>query len=285
MTERELEHVLRDLGAHLDWPPTPPLAEAVGARLRAAPAAGRRRARRWLPVGRSDLAGLPWTPGRRLAVAALAVVVLAAVILVASPAGRDAVAGLLGFRKVKIKVGGPAPSTVAPSATSATPGRAAGLGLGERTTLVQAAAKVGFRVLVPTAAGLGRPDEVYVGEPPPGGQVSLVYAARPGLPANPPTPVGLLVSEFRGATPDPGFFEKVTREGGRVEQVGVGGARGYWLTGRAHFFLYVDAMGRIDLERVRLAGNTLVWQHGDLIVRIEGAATKEQALRIAESMR
>jgi hypothetical protein len=38
-----------------------------------------------------------------------------------------------------------------------------------------------------------------------------------------------------------------------------------------------------SIHEQRLAGNTLVWQDGDEIVRVEGAAlTLEQALAIAE---
>jgi hypothetical protein len=34
-----------------------------------------------------------------------------------------------------------------------------------------------------------------------------------------------------------------------------------------------------------LAGNTLVWQAGEQTLRLEGQLPKEEALRIAESMR
>ena len=274
MSQRELdlERALADLAASLAFPPTPDLAAAVTARLEQAPArppAPARRARRpgWL-------AG--W---RRLAVAGLAAVLLAAAVLVASPGTREAVARRLGLRGIGIQLGGPPPPTV-----TTTPGTRLELGLGDRVTLEEARRRVAFPVLVPTAAGLGRPDAVFVNEAvPAGGRVDLVYRARPGLPASPFTDVGLLVTEFQGR-PTPEFLKKVTRLG-VVEEVTVGGQPGYWFSGEPHFFTYVDDAGVFREEQTRLAGNTLIWQRGDLTLRLEGELPKEEAIRIAESMR
>src|SRR4029450_5461918 len=93
----ELEQALADLAAALEFPPTPDLAAAVGARLDEAPA----RARPWLS-GRSG-----W---RRLAVAGLVAVLLAAAVLVASPGTREAVARRLGLRGVGGELGGARPA-------------------------------------------------------------------------------------------------------------------------------------------------------------------------------
>jgi hypothetical protein len=125
---------------------------------------------------------------------------------------------------------------------------------------------------------------VYVNEAvPSGGRVDLVYRARPGLPASPFTDVGLLITEFQGQ-PTPEFLKKVTTMG-VVEQVTVGGEPGYWFSGEPHFFTYQDAAGTLREEQTRLAGNTLIWQRGDLTLRLEGELPKEEAIRIAESMR
>jgi hypothetical protein len=72
---------------------------------------------------------------------------------------------------------------------------------------------------------------------------------------------------------------------GVVEEVTVGGEPGYWFSGEPHFFTYIDADGQFREERTRLAGNTLIWQRGDLTLRLEGQLPKEEAVRIAESMR
>jgi hypothetical protein len=273
--ELDLERALADLAASLEFPPTPDLATAVMARLDEAPAAPAPPspaawARRWL----AGLAG--W---RRLAAAGLAVVLLAAAVLVASPGTREAVARRLGLRGIGVELGGPPPPTV-----TTTPGGRLELGLGDRVTLEEARRRVAWPVLVPAAAGLGRPDAVYVNEAvPSGGRVDLVYRARPGLPPSPFTDVGLLVTEFQGQ-PTPEFLKKVTAMG-VVEQVTVGGEPGYWFSGEPHFFTYRDAAGTLREEQTRLAGNTLIWQRGDLTLRLEGELPKEEAIRIAESMR
>jgi hypothetical protein len=276
MSQRELdlERALADLAAALEFPPTPDLAAAVTARLGEAPAAAppgpAARARRWL----AGLAG--W---RRLAAAGLAVLLLAAAVLVASPGTREAVARRLGLRGIGVELGGPPPPTV-----TTTPGGRLELGLGDRVTLEEARRRVDWPVLVPAAAGLGPPDAVYVDEVvPSGGRVDLVYRARPGLPPSPFTDVGLLITEFQGQ-PTPEFLKKVTAMG-VVEQVTVGGEPGYWFTGEPHFFTYQDAAGTLREEQTRLAGNTLIWQRGDLTLRLEGELPKQEAIRIAESMR
>jgi hypothetical protein len=255
MSQRELdlERALADLAASLEFPPTPDLAAAVTARLEQAPAPTPARRRRW-PAG---LVG--W---RRLAVAGT----------------REAVARRLGLRGIGVQIGGPPP----PTATT-TPGARLDLGLGPQTTLEEARRRVDFPVLVPTAPGFSQPDAVFVNQAvPPGGRVDLVYLARPGLPASSFTDAGLLITQFRGQwTPE--FLKKVA-VAGLVEEVTVGGEPGYWFSGEPHFFTYVDAAGQFREERTRLAGNTLIWQHGDLTLRLEGQLPKEEAIRIAESM-
>jgi hypothetical protein len=270
--ELDLEEALADLAAALEFPPTPDLAAAVGARLEGAPArapapARRPRRPRW-PAG--------W---RRLAAAGLAAVLLAAAVLVVSPGTREAVARRLGLRGVSVELGGPPPPTV-----TTTPGGRLELGLGDRVTLEEARRRVGFPVLVPGAPGFRRPDAVFVNQAvPTGGRVDLVYRARPGLPASPFTDAGLLVTEFRGQ-PTPEFLKKVTGMG-LVEAVTVGGEPGYWFSGEPHFFTYQDAAGLLREEQTRLAGNTLIWQRGELTLRLEGEIPKDEAIRIAESMR
>ena len=268
----EIETALADLGPNVNFPPTPDLAAAVTVRLHQgparAPARARRRRRPVRPAG--------W---RRLAVAGLAAVLLAAAVLVASPGTREAVARRLGLRGIGVELGGPPP----PTATSR-PGARLDLGLGERVTLEEARRRAGFPVLVPGAAGFGQPDAVFVDRSvPAGGRVDLVYRARPGLPASSFTDAGLLITEFRGQ-PAPDFLKKVI-VAGVVQEVAVGGRPGYFFSGEPHFFSYRDAAGRFREERTRLAGNTLIWQRGELTLRLEGELPLEEAVRVAESMR
>ena len=277
MSQRELdlERALSDLGASLEFPPTPDLAAAVTARLGEAPATA--------PAGqrlRGWLGGLLRLPGwRRLAVAGMVAAVLAAAVLVASPGTRQAVARRLGLRGVEVRIGEPPPPTA-----STRPSDRLELGLGERVTLEQARRRVAFPVLVPGAGALQRPSAVFVDQTvPEGGRVDLVYRAQPGLPASRFTDVGLLITQFRGQ-PTPEFIKKVTGMG-LVEEVTVGGEPGYWFSGEPHFFTYRDAGGNLREEQTRLAGNTLIWQRGELTLRLEGEVSREEALRIAESMR
>jgi hypothetical protein len=299
MTELDLERALADLGAHLEQPSTPPLAEAVMARIAEHPAPATPPARlpgtplpgARLPWARLPWARLPWArlprarlprarlPRRgwqRVAVVALAVLVIATGIVVATPSAREAVARRLGLLGVEIHLGGPAPTS-----STLRPGAGANLGLGRHVTLRQARAAVSFPLLVPTTPGFEQPDAVYLSNDVPGGRVDLVYLPRPGLRASPFSGVGLLITEFQ-ATP---FTEKFAKSATQVEQVTVGKELGYWLSGEPHGFVYEDRNGDIREETARLAGSTLVWTHGGLTLRLEGQVSKQQALRLANSMR
>jgi hypothetical protein len=253
------------------------------ARIAEGPAADARRAR--VPGGPR----VPWLPRvplprrgwRRIAVAALALLVLAAGIVVATPGAREAVARRLGILGIEIHQGGPAPTVTAPTGTTAGRGATGTLGLGRRVSLEQARAGVSFRLLVPSQPGFERPDAVYLSDEVPGGRVDLVYLPRPGLPASPFTNAGLLITEFQ-ATPLVGKFVKA---GTRIEEVVVSGEQGYWLGGEPHEFAYQDRNGVLREETARLAGSTLIWTHGPVTLRLEGQVSKQQALRIAGSMR
>lgn len=310
-TDREIERALRELRARLDYPPTPDLATTVRARLQAQP---RRSRSVWAPL-------VTTTPPRRLALAALAIVLLAGALLLLSPATRSAVADRLGVRGIPIvyltptlttptltpapsatptptaviTTSGGSPATSASSAASptrppATPPTATPESLGERfglgrpVTLTEARAAAQYTVLAPTLPELGQPDEVYFSPLPSGGQVSCVYYPRPGLPVTSATGVGMLLTQFQGAV-EPEFFGKGIGPETRLEQVTVNGGRGFWLEGKPHFFIYRDANGRTTSETIRLAGNTLIWEQNGVTFRLEAALSKDEALRVAASLR
>ena len=154
------------------------------------------------------------------------------------------------------------------------------LTLGSRTTLAKARQRMA--VAVPTAPGFGRPDEVWfagVG----GGQVSLVYRARPGLPRAAPTDVGLLIQEFIGDG-SPVIHKHLTTSTG-VRPVTIGTEEGVFLSGNEHFLFYVDPTGAQQIERGRLVGQALIFRRGPQTIRIEGSLPLEPMLAIAKSLR
>jgi hypothetical protein len=132
-------------------------------------------------------------------------------------------------------------------------------------------------------ASLGDPNGVYVAVhlPPPGGELSLTYAPRPGLPQSRYTGVGLLLNEIDG-TFAPGFFGKLAPRGVRIQRLRVDGHEAIWVRG-LHEFFYKDYSYR--QARTRLAANTLLVQHGPVMVRIEGKFGLVTAKAIARSLR
>jgi hypothetical protein len=269
--DADLERALRDLSAHVEFPPTPDLALAVRRRLAVAPAP--RSPRRWFA----------FEPGwqRALAVAVVAFLVLVGAALAISPAARQAVAERIGLRGVTIEYVPEAPTpgpTSTPGPTPPPPGAA--LGLGTPTTLAEARAAAVFPLLV--SADLGEPDAVYLRD---ANQVSLAYRPREGvLPPTSATGVGLLLTQFR-ATLDASLFGKGVPPGARLEEVQVNGTRGYFISGAPHVFFYRDSRNQVQDERSRLAGNTLLWQANGVTYRIESALDRDSAIRIAESLR
>jgi hypothetical protein len=277
-TDAELEQALRDLGARLAYPPTPPLARAVGARLARRP--------------RPPRLGWPgWLTRRRLAVALLLLALLTGAVLALTPGALTAVAERLGLRGVTIEfvpaVPAPAPSpTPAPAPLPTAPARPAGerLRLGRAVTLAEARRLAPYPVAVPALPELGEPDEVYVDDTAAGRPVALVYRARPGLPPAAETGVAALLIQLQ-AELDPRFFGKGLGPGTRLEELELNGTRAYWLEGQAHAVFVRDAGGQIRDETVRLAGNVLLWQQGAVTLRLEGAPSKAAALRIAAATR
>ncbi len=153
--------------------------------------------------------------------------------------------------------------------------------LGERVTLETARTLV-RPLLLSSDPLFATPDEVYLRREG-NGQASFVYAARPGLRAG-PTGHGALVTQFRGAL-DVSLIGKGVGPGTKVENVRVGDGPGIWVEGEAHFFFYRDGAGNILQETLRLAGNTLLWQRGDTLLRLEAQVDRRRALEIGATFR
>lgn len=148
------------------------------------------------------------------------------------------------------------------------------LDLGDRVTVPEAEQRVGYDIVVPTAE-TGQPDEIYVDDR--GGleQVALVYLDD--------SAVDLLITQFR-ATSELTPAVKEIGPGTRVEPVAVSGDTGFWIEGNGHVLRYRAPGGVAIEDRTRLVGDVLVWQRGELTVRIEGASSQDEAIAIAESM-
>jgi len=216
--------------------------------------------------------------GRPLAIAAAALLIVATA-LAAYPPSRDAIARWVNLHTIIQRV--PNPPTPSPLPSGSTGER---LHLGSPTTLEAAQQKVSWKIADPAA--LGRPDEVYMKEPPLGpsqNEVTLVYKSRPDIPASSFTGVSVLVMEARGKFNEI-FFQKTMGSGATIEEVNVGGHAGYWITGEPHDFFFTDADGQEYFDTLRLAGNTLIFDDNGTIVRIEGDMTKDQAIRIGASL-
>jgi hypothetical protein len=138
---------------------------------------------------------------------------------------------------------------------------------GDRVSRDEAERIVGFEL-----ADLGDPDAVFVRD---GVLASLVY----GDPDEP----RLVLSQLRGSIYE-GFVKKAGEGGTRVERVTVDGDAGLFVSGDEHFVMFRDEFGSITDERTYLAGNVLLWNRGELLLRLEGDLTRDEAIELAESI-
>jgi hypothetical protein len=265
----ELERTLARIGQELDWPDTPDLESGVLARLGAMPAPEAEPPQRRFRLG--DL--LPPAGLRRALVLALvSLLVLSGAVFAAVPGVRDAVLEFIGLQGATVER-----RETLPPAPPIEP-----LDLGTRTTLDDAAQRLAFDPLVP--ADPGEPDGIYVSQRAPGGELSLTYHARPGLPRARTTGLGLLVTEIRGDLM-PDFFQKLAPQAATIEELTIGGEPAAWIEGAEHFFFYRAPSGEVVEDELRLAQNVLLMQRGRLLIRLEGAFDRDRALEIAASLR
>ena len=272
LTDEQVENMLRQIGREIDYPPTPMFASRVRDRLAVVEI---RRPWFWMP------AGIP----RGLAVALVLLVLAGGSLLAVWPNARIAVADRLGLRGIDISFVPFVPAATPTTQSMPTPlpvGER--LGLGTSMTLDEAGVRLRFAIPRPTLPEIGLPDEVYVVNEPSGGRVSLVYAARAGIPATTTTGVGLLLVAFQGNL-EPTFFGKGLGPDTRIEVISINGGQGFWIEGQPHMYFYRDTGGQVRDETVRLAGNVLLWDQNGLTLRLESALAKDEAIRIASSVR
>jgi len=272
MNDDQLALALADVGARIAWPAAPELRAGVLARI----AAPRR---------------IPWwrafaSPRYGFAPAVITIALALLAVLAFSPEARATATDILRLRGIEI-FRGPVPSPSPTRSPGSIPSPTAfPLGVGVQVTLDEAKARAGFPVVIPTDPLLGAPDEVYLRTTSGGSTaVSFVYISRPGIPTSAQAGVAAIVTEFAGATVDENFFGKVLDQTTTLEKVTVNGQPGFWIQGAPHSFFYNAGGGNIQQETLRLAGNTLIWTQGNLLLRLEAQVDKATALRIAGSMR
>ena len=202
-----------------------------------------------------------WAP-RRLAAVAVAVLVVAVAAAFAVPSARTSILEWLGIKGVSVTRVDTLPEV----------GLLRVGDLGSQVTLAEAREQAPWLV-EPRLEEVGPPDQVYYSTHVPGDQVTFLW----GTPRN----VRLLMTQSPGDL----FAEKILGPGTTAEQADVNGKFGVWFSGEPHAFVFMDERGQIREELPRLARNTLLWQDGQLTVRIEGDLSKEDALEIARSVR
>jgi hypothetical protein len=194
---------------------------------------------------------------RRPLVLALAILVAAlAGVLALSPGARSAFLEIFRIRGATVERVDTLPDV-----------RAQRLDFGERVSRETAERRAGFELL-----DLGtEPDGIFIR---PDGLASVVY----GDPARP----RLVLSQARGSIYE-GLIKKTGGLGITIEEVTVDGEPGLFVDGPEHFVMFRNEHGSISDERTYLAGTVLLWNRGDLLLRLEGDLTKAEAVRLAES--
>ena len=177
----DLDRRLTEVARRVDYPTMIGTAGAVGQRLRDEEAAGRLGRRHgWfarsregppsrLHASRRPNWALAW---QRVAVATVGVAVVAVGILLASPAARSALAGLLGLGGVEIHQVEQLPPVGDPANVRAH--------LGQRVTLEEATAQVQWAILMPADPALREVDQDEI-SPPLESRFGLLVKGRPIL--------------------------------------------------------------------------------------------------------
>lgn len=212
---------------------------------------------------RTRLAGgrRPSLFSRRALIVALAVLAVALGAVLAVPQARSTIRDWLGIGNVTIRY-----VEDLPPVDQAT----AGLELGEQMSLEEARERAGFRVRVPTVEGLDDPPKVFYNDT--SSQVAFLYGSeeKPKL--------LITQADARGAIEKLVNLNVTERELVVVEP----GYAGIWLYGEKHAIFYPSTDHE---EPFRLVGNALVYEIDGVTLRIEAEISKDDALRIARSMR
>src|SRR5207244_3400448 len=110
--------------------------------------------------------------------------------------------------------------------------------------------------------------------------VRVIFSKTPPTvaPTSPPPTQGSPAPSVPGSTL--GLGDRVTLQEAR----GSGSYPGLWITGAPHEVYYLGPGGGVEQDTVRLSTDVLIWQEGGVILRLEGAQSLAQAVRVADSM-
>jgi len=252
MTRADVERSLIALGSTLEYPPAPPIAPTVTARLLAERAAARR----------PTFPGLALWPRRRILLLAVAGLIL----LLAG----TAIAARLAIGAIEIRV--------IPTPPASTPtGVESGASLGQRVTLEEAQGMVDFPVVFPAA--LGPPAEVHVAESLFSSRVVvLVWEADASHPRIEGIPWSTIVMELPGSK-EPLASKEIIAET-TLQTVQVGSHDAFWISG-PHQLSLLTPQGE---QRFTVTGNVLLWEQDGTTLRLETALPKAEAVTLAESI-
>lgn len=249
MSDPRIEDRLTDLASRLEWPDDADLAPAVTRRLQEASPG----------------------PRRTVLLGVAATVVSLVVVITLIPAGRQAVADLLGVAGIEIEFG-----------SEATPPPVGTLNLGDPVSLAEAREAATFPLLLPTHPDLGEPDTVHLdGEDPVG--VTLGWLGDHELPAAGGAGIALLHTQFRAVGRV--LIQKDLGSDTSLVQVRVRNREGRWIEGAPHDVEVRSGDGTSSVWEMRLGANVLIWEEDGVTHRIETTLNLEDTLEIADSLR
>lgn len=204
-------------------------------------------------------------PRRRLSRRVRLAILVAATLLMLATAAAAA--------RLVIDVGGIRIEPPATTTPSVAPPPLTGPTFGEPTSLATASREAGFQPIVPAA--LGRPDRVWIapGDDPGSVLIAMAWLLRPDLPRIPGTPYGASLIEVHG---DAELVAK--RVDTRFLQLSHGG---YWIHGPHQLELLTGG----ETRTFTVTGNVVIWQRGELALRLETNLSKPDALTIASLSR
>ena len=203
------------------------------------------------------------TRGRPLAFSAMAAVLVAALVVLALPGPRGAVADFFGIRGSKIEI----LPTPAPGVTPTPLPTPAGIRFIATPTSLQGAESAS-RFAPKLPPGRGTPEGVYL----------VDYGAAPV--------VVLSYARFDlWESQTDGFFVKGVQQGIDIHDRTVKGEPATWIGEGEHIVVFEDATGQRVVASVRtVERGTLIWNSGPTFYRLETDLPEEEAVRIAESL-